>query len=242
MSAPPDRLAYFSSSLSALAGVAFQETSATGFALFQKTEEAPGLMQVASLGSEISVRALLEDEMLPLVLFPLHTGGEQDGLAAFSFHDRAASARARELLTRLWEALEIIWMARFPDARYFKLVAAISTLEARLIDSRIADRAQGLLAGERGSEVLDEVVRHVKVVVRPGTANRTLEGIVTDLEGELEERRVTGQAKALLQATHSLSEHQAYNHLRKLSRRTRRPLKDVAMDVIATLTLTTSAA
>jgi AmiR/NasT family two-component response regulator len=242
MSAPPDRLPHFKSSLSALARVAFQETKATGFALFHKTDEAPGLLRVAALGSEISPRALLRDENLPLVGFPLHTGGEQDGLVAFSFQDRAASARALEPLNRLREAIEIIWAARRPDARYFDLVTGISTLEARLIDSKIADRAQGLLAGERGSDLLDSMVRHVKTVVRPGMGSRTLESILKELEDELEERRVTGQAKALLQATHSLSENQAYTHLRVLSRKSRRPLKDVAMDVIATIALTTSAA
>jgi hypothetical protein len=242
MSVPTDRLPHFESSILALARVAFQETRAIGFTLFQKTDEAPGLLRVAGLGAEISVHALLEGEILLLVAFPLHTGDAQDGFVAFSFEDRAASDRAREPLASLRDALEIIWAARFPDARHFELVAGIGTLEARLMDSKIADRAQGLLAGERGSDPLGAIASHVRTVVRPGVAIRTLESIAKELEDELEERRVTGQAKALLQATHSLSEKQAYTHLRVLSRKSRRPLKDVAMDVIATLAVTTSAA
>ena len=98
------------------------------------------------------------------------------------------------------------------------------------------------MAGGRGSDPLEAMVNHVRTVVRPGVAIRALESILKELEDELEERRVTGQAKALLQATHSLSENQAYTHLRVLSRKSRRPLKDVAMDVIATLALSNSAA
>ena len=242
MRALPNRLPQFESSILALARLAFQETSATGFALFHKTYEAPRLVPVTGLGREISARAALEDEHLPLVAFPLHTEDAADGFAAFSFEDRTASERAREPLNRMREALEIIWSARIPEARHFELVAGISALEARLIGSKITDRAQGLLAGERGSDPLGAMANHVRTVVRPGVAIRALESIVKELEDELEERRVTGQAKALLQATQSLSESQAHTHLRVLSRKSRRPLKDVAMDVIATLAVNTSAA
>ena len=242
MSTAPDRLPHFESSLMALARVAFQETNATGFGLFRKTVEAPGLLRVAALGREIPARALPAGDTLPLVTFPLHTGGEQDGMVAFSFHDGPASALALEPLSRLRDAIEIVWALRRPDAHSIDLLTGISTLEARLIDSKIADRAQGLLTGERGFDLLDAVVSHVKTVVRPGMASRILETTFKELEDELEERRVTGQAKALLQATQSLSENQAYTHLRVLSRKSRRPLKDVAMDVIATIALTTTAA
>ncbi|MDQ1473696.1 MAG: hypothetical protein QOJ99_5176 [Bryobacterales bacterium] len=242
MSVAPDRLPIFESSLSAIARVAFQETKATGFALFQKTDEAPGLLRVAARGAEISARALEQAETLPLVAFPLHTEGAPDGFVAFSFPDRVASTQARESLNRLREAIEIIWAARHPNARYFDLLVGITNLEARLIDSKIADRAQGLLTGERGLDPLAAVVIHVKTVVRSGATSSTLENILKGLEDELDERRVTGQAKALLQATHSLSENQAYTHLRLLSRKSRRPLKDVAMDVIATTALKTNAA
>ena len=59
MSALADRLPHFESSILALARVAFQETGATGFALFEETREAPGLRPVARLGKELSVPAAL---------------------------------------------------------------------------------------------------------------------------------------------------------------------------------------
>ena len=242
MSALADRLPHFESSILALARVAFQETGATGFALFEETREAPGLRPVARLGKELSVPAVLEDVHFPLVAFPLHAKHAADGFAAFSFEDRTGAERAREPMIRMREALEIIWSARFPEARHLELVAGISTLEARLIGSKIAERAHGLLTGEPGADRLGALVNHVRTVVRPGVAIRALESIVKELEDELDERRVTGQAKALLQATHSISENQAYTHLRVLSRKSRRPLKDVATDVIAILAATTSAA
>lgn len=246
MSVASDRVPIFNSSLSALARVAFQETQATGFALFRKIDESPGLLRVTALGAEISQAALIRREthsrLAPVRAFPLHTADQQDGLLAFSFHDHAASARAQEPLHRLREAFELIWSARHQDALYSNLLADIGRLEAQLIDSRIADRAQGLLTGERDFDLLAALVNHVKTVVRPDTVIRTLESMRQELQDEMEERRVTGEAKALLQAKHSLSENQAYTHLRLLSRKSRRPLKDVAMDVIATSALTNSAA
>jgi len=242
MSTSAERLQHFSSSLSALANVAFQMTPATGFALFERSGDGTGLHRVAGSGAEIPARAVLERSNLRLVRFPLRSGGRQDGLAVFSFADASLSAEAREPLSRLRESLEIIWAARLPDSRLFELVAGISTLEARIMDSKIADRAYGLLEDESSSDVLDAMVRHVETVVRPNQLSNTLESTFRKLEDELEGRRVTGEAKAVLQARYSLSENQAYAHLRVLSRKTRRPLRDVAKDVIATSALSSSAA
>ena len=229
---------HFQTSLASLAEVALRETRATGYAVFQRIADEPGLVRVSASGAEITVRALLDEAQRRVITFPL----QNDGLVAFSFRDLAASGRAREPLSGVREAMETIWAARHLDAHYLNLLGRLSTLEAQLIDSKIADRAQGLLSGEPHADVLDALVRHVKTVLRPSSAGRAIETIVKELEDEIEERRVTGQAKAILQATHSISEEEAYTRLRLQSRKSRRRLKEVAMDVIASGALTANAA
>jgi AmiR/NasT family two-component response regulator len=63
-------------------------------------------------------------------------------------------------------------------------------------------------------------------------SRRALEKIVQELEDQLEERRVEALAKGILQGASGMTEEQAHAHLRTLSRRSRKPLKDVALDLI----------
>ena len=225
---------HFEQSLSALAEVVLRETNATGYAIFQKTLEAPGLARIAARGTEIPGPALLEQTDRAVVTFPLHAGGPADGFIAFSFADEAAAILAGEPLSRTVEAIEAVWAARHLDARYFRLVRRLSILESQLIDSKIADRARGILADSNPNpDILDSLVRHVHTVLRPSSVSLGLENLLRELEEEIEERRVTGQAKALLETAHGLSEEQAYLFLRTQSRKSRRRLKDIARDVIA---------
>jgi AmiR/NasT family two-component response regulator len=59
-----------------------------------------------------------------------------------------------------------------------------------------------------------------------------LEQVLSELEEEIEERRIVGRAKRIMQARDSVSEEQAYIELRLRSRKSRKPLKDVARQVI----------
>jgi hypothetical protein len=235
---PHQRNFHFENSLSALAEVALRETGANGYGLFQRTADSTEFRRLATRGQEIPSYALLQAKQPGVIVFPLGP----DGVVAFSFREPASSVQAEAPLGRLAEAMETIWAAREFDTHYQHLLGRLSTLEAQLIDSKIADRAQGLLKAEPNADILDTLARHVKTVLRPSSAGRTIETMVTELEDEIEERRVTGQAKAILQAAHSISEEQAYTQLRVQSRKSRRRLKEVALDVIATDALTSNAA
>jgi AmiR/NasT family two-component response regulator len=79
---------------------------------------------------------------------------------------------------------------------------------------------------------VDAIARHVEGVLRPASTGRVLEQLTKDLEEEVEERRLTNRAKAILQSVHGMSEEQAHMHLRQTSRKTRKKLKDVAVDLI----------
>jgi AmiR/NasT family two-component response regulator len=214
-----------------------KETSATGYVLFQKTAAAPGLARVAAIGEEIQASILLAESNAGVIVLPLHTNGVTDGFIAFSFADRQTLSKAEPSVRSIVDAMQTIWSARHPDAQYLNLARRLSALESQLIDSKIVDRAQGLLTGDHAADALDSLVSHVHNVFRPSSAAHTLQTILEELEDEIEERRVTGQAKAILQAAYSLSEEQAYTHLQTLSRKSRRRLKEVAADVMAKHTL-----
>jgi AmiR/NasT family two-component response regulator len=66
----------------------------------------------------------------------------------------------------------------------------------------------------------------------PTVTGRVLEQLTKELEEEVEERRVTNRAKAILQSVHGMSGEQAHMYLRQTSRKTRKKLKEVAADLI----------
>ncbi len=227
----------FQDSLTALAQFALRETSATGYALFQN----PGTSALVALGEEISEADAFGGVNPLLLTYAMQTGGVADGLVAFSYGDAQTQAKAGETLHRVVPAMETVWQARNADAHYLGLARRLSALESQLIDSRIVERAKGLISAagppEGNSEAVNSLVSHVRNVFRPGSAASTLELKLRELENEIQERRVTSQAKALLQAAHSLSEDQAYAHLRTLSRKSRRRLGEVAADVMTQYSL-----
>jgi hypothetical protein len=116
--------------------------------------------------------------------------------------------------------------------RYAHLVERLADLEAQLLDSKIADRVRGYLADETGDDPSEAIAQHVETVLRPTRTRIMLEQALSELEDEIEERRVVGEAKRIMQARDSVSEEQAHIELRHRSRRLRMPLKDVARQVI----------
>jgi len=59
-----------------------------------------------------------------------------------------------------------------------------------------------------------------------------LEQRLRELEEEIAERKLTTQAKVVLQSAYGMSEEQAHLHLRTISRRSRKPLREIAREVI----------
>jgi len=232
----------FVDSISALAHVVLKETRATGYALFSKDRESNRLLRLASFGTEIHPETLLQESAFVLVTLDLHASGFPDGRLAFAFRNQASSLHAERILSRFLVILESLFAAAARHRQYSNLITQISDLEANLINSKIADRAKGLLVADWQPDSLDEIAYHVKTVLRPGLALRTMEGVIKELEGETEARQLIAQAKILLQSQYSFSEVQAYTHLRLLSRKSRRRLREVALDVIAEHAVAISAA
>ena len=154
-----------------------------------------------------------------------------DGALAFAFHDLARRREARSQLDRIAGTIEAVWRAAQTVEQYSQLANHVAELETSLMDAKIADRTLGFLL-TRGQDPIEAIARHVEGVLRETSTRRTLQQISQELEEEVEERRLVGRAKAILQKSQEMSEEAAHAHLRVVSRKSRRRLKDVAREVI----------
>jgi hypothetical protein len=217
----------FQNSLSALAQVAMRETGADGYAFFQRDPDGQSLLRRDASGTVIP-EELIAGDADRVVKYNMGS----DGILAFGYRDEARAKQARPELDRIAESIGAVWSAAQSAGRYSDLANVVADLEVQLMDSKIADRVRGYLGNRGDSSPVEAIARHVEGILRPATTGRALEQLSRTLEEEVEERRLTNRAKAILQSVHGMSEEQAHEHLRKASRKTRRKLKDVAMDLI----------
>jgi hypothetical protein len=217
----------FQNSLSALAQVALNETGAAGYAFFRRRTGTHELIKYAGFGIAIPEETFA-DGAKNTATYPLG----DEGIVAFAFNDPGPSPDATTRLNRLVPVIESVWFAAQMTVRYSELASHVADLETQLLDSRISDRVRGYLSDRGDANTFEALVRHVRTVLDPEAAGRTLEKLSQELEEEVEERRLANRAKAILQSVHGMSEGQAHLHLRQTSRKTRRKLKDVAADLI----------
>jgi hypothetical protein len=162
--------------------------------------------------------------------------GDNDlGILTLSFHIPLHESWKRVALVEpITDSLARVLSLRDVDRHVAALAARVGGLEADLADSKISERVSGCTTDARnGRAPIDVITAHVANVL---SAFHLLEGLsnrVRDLEQELNKRDLLNEAKALLQRTSGLSESEAYMQLRNASRRTRRPLLEVAQAVIA---------
>jgi hypothetical protein len=106
-------------------------------------------------------------------------------------------------------------------------------LQAELADGKITDRVQGILLENSTPFDLGSVMRqHVDRVLDGTNGSELLVQQVAKLEAEVQTRRVIAGAKQILQKALHLSEEEAYLRLRNTSRRSRRPLIEIAGEVV----------
>ncbi len=222
----------FENSLSALAQVAVRESGAKGYALFRKDAGSSAVIRIVAEGAAISAPDIA-DGLKNIAVYEMAASG----LLAVAFEDEARLHEARPRLERIASAIQTVWKAAQESAEYSELASQVADLESRLMDSKIADRVRGLLSqyqnnSRSNSGAVDTIEKHVEGVLRPPSAKRLLRQLAHELEEEVEERRLTNRAKAILRSVHGMSEEQAHEHLRRASRQSRRKLKDIATDLI----------
>jgi hypothetical protein len=216
-------------SLQPLALLASREAGADGYAIHQ-VDPAAGRREVKFAWGAAVPEA--SETGLTVTSFPLHAGDEVTGVLTFVFRGAAISPRAQSVLERIASAIEEVWRLSLLPQSYARSAARIGELEAELADSKIADRACGLLADGPPPEAIDTIARHVESVLRPRQLATVLGRLLEEIEHEIAERDVANRAKVLLQSRYGMSEDQAHVHLRLVSRKSRKRLSDVARDLL----------
>jgi len=221
-------------SLQPLAMIAAREAKADGCAIHQ-CDAAGQRQETFSWGAQPPEEG---ETGFTVASFPLRAGEAFTGVLTFVFRGAVISPRAQSLLERIAAVIEEVWRLTEVPAVYARSAARIGELETALADSKIADRARGLLANAVGTyatnnDAIDTIVRHVESVLRPSQLRTALDQRTKEIEQELAERELAGRAKAVLQSRYGMSEDQAHVHLRLVSRQSRKRLRDVARDVLA---------
>jgi AmiR/NasT family two-component response regulator len=219
----------FQDSLAVVAEIALRTTGAQGYAFFQKAGSTGAFIRLAAGGGVIPAGNAEEERAL--LEYPLHTDTDIVASVAFAFSSEAEALQSRPRLERIAEAIQRVWEAATAKS-FTKLADRVADLEARLMDSKVADRARGLLISKSDGDPAEAIARHVEAVLRPTQIHRILEQVLSELEDEIDERRLMAEAKQILQAVDRLSEEQAHTRLRVMSRKSRKRLKEVAQQVI----------
>ena len=113
--------------------------------------------------------------------------------------------------------------------------ARISEIETELASEKISSRIGGILeeTSPLTPDTINSVEAHVARVLASCEFSRSLQDRLTQMETQLVERDRTTKAKRHLQERHGLTEEEAYQRLRVLSRRKRLKMSEIALDVIA---------
>jgi len=198
-------------SVEALALLALKQTLADGYAVYE-IEAGTGDRRL-KLAAGLSVQEHHAIERTEL-RHPLGSGsrsGEVVFLCGTGGGDRAN-------LERIARAIDQVWRLSLLAESYAREAACIGALEAELADSKIAERARGLLEyPEIGDDGIDTIVRHAESILRPTSIESTLAQFHQELERQIAERELASRAKAVLRDRYGFSEEQAHAHLRMVS-------------------------
>jgi hypothetical protein len=217
-------------SLQALAQIALADTGADGCAIYQVDP----ITELRELKFASGVPAPESDDAgFTVDSFPLQVGESVSGILTFVFRHSSVTRAKRAGLERVAGAIEGVWRLALLPGIYGRNAARVAELESELADAKIADRACGMLAkGAPPRDAIDTIVRHVESVLRPGQLGTVLAQLTQEIEQEIAERELTSRAKAVLQSRYGMSEDQAHVHLRLVSRKSRKRLRDVARDFL----------
>jgi hypothetical protein len=217
-------------SLQPLALIAVHEVGAEGCALYQMDPGTEARALKFAWGASVPEPAV---EGSTALWFPLRVNEAVTGTLGFVFERNAIAQGAPAILERIARVIEEVWRLSLLPETYARNAARIGEMETALTDSKIADRARGLLAnGTAPRDAVDTIVRHAESVLRPGQLGTALEQLTREIEREIAERELANRAKEVLQSRYGMSEDQAHVHLRLVSRKSRKPLRDVARDVL----------
>lgn len=214
--------------LTALGQLAMKEAAAVGYRLSRLDRESGGLVRLQTGGARVG-----ESEFSAGVSFPVQVAGLETHVLTFVFLNEKIPDSAGPVLDQMVKVVEAVLGLSGLPARYTQLASHAAELEIQLVCAKIRDRARGLIRrptqGGFGTETL---ARFSGTLLHSAETATMLERLAREREQELQERSLASQAKAVLESVYGMSEEQAHHHLRVTSRRSRRPLTEVALEYI----------
>lgn len=137
-------------------------------------------------------------------------------------------------LQALIDCISRLVVTREQASAALHLACEIARLETGLADLKIAERASGLIDGAHWTQHTPFAIQeHVLRVLEHADINRNLREQLAILQSRVETRQLVTSAKARVQTALGINEESAYLYLRNASRRTRRPLRDIAEKVLS---------
>ena len=211
-----------------------RQTGATAYVIFDGEEI------IDASGARIPPSELKNDGETPVVSYKLLLEGKPDRFIAFAFADRNMLEIARPRLDQATQILNSVCKASALRTDYVRMAERLADLDTRVLDTKIAERARGFVGDHARPDPIEDIARHVAFVLRPTPVRQTITQLLDHLQKEMEARQVASQAKAILQNSHGMSEEAAHQYLQRASRKTRRPLRDIAAAVVERFAVTRS--
>lgn len=170
-----------------------------------------------------------------IVIAPIRQNGHLRGLITLGWRQvnlsgrDSAIARVRSLVDC---AAALLLREPQPSATR-RLLAEITQAESELANLKIAQWATDYVNSAKWTERESfRLQQHVSRVLDAADINQNLREHLTILQSRLHDRRLLATAKARVQHVFGMTEESAYLFLRNTSRRTRRPLRDIAQAVL----------
>jgi len=206
-------------SVESLALLAMREAGADGYAVHSLDPRALNFsygVPVDAAGASVAA-------------FPL----DATAIISFVFLNKPIAAETRAQLERIAIQIEAVWrLAEIPQS-CATLAARVGELEAELADSKITSRVRGLLDNHADTKFEPSLIeQHVENVLRANQLKRVLEELARDLEEKIAERSLIAEAKSVLHSLHGMSEQEAHYQLQAISRKSRKPIKQVAREFV----------
>jgi hypothetical protein len=219
-------------SLAALGQLAMKEAGAAGYGLYLLYRESGALIPLQTCGTQVTESGLSAD-LASGVSFPARVAGMATHVLTFVFRSATISENAVKDLDQMARVVEGVLQLSLLPAQYAELAAHAAELEAQLVCLKIRDRARGLIKNPTGDGFGTEALtRFSGAILRPSETATMLGQVARERYQEVQQRSLTAQAKAVLESVYGMSEEQAHHHLRITSRKSRRPLQEVALEYI----------
>jgi hypothetical protein len=227
-------------SVSALADLAMRVSGASGYALYAADPESGAFIVEFHAGVPVPTpRELTLTQSRPapgvpnVISYSLRLEESLIGRLTFAFRDDSIPEERIQLLDRLARIIESLYALPHSATRLFERV---NQIEAELTVGKVVARAQGMLTTNGSEDILgriQQIEEHVEKAARTWRLRPLLAELLQDAEEELSNRKLTIQAKNVLQAAYGMSEEDAYHRLRNASRHMRRPVAEIARNVLA---------